>query len=189
MTLDWSAFSSLQDTLDQCSLHSRSPCYPPRCSLQLASPLPSQSARPAEGRGKQTSLPVVFGSLMWKWAAQSLKRDAASFRGLPGVYGQHTPPYSSPACFACLLLLLKAVNFSTVLSSSLVCQVWLQRKWAGRRRVGSAEWLPPGVLFLFSGSYWIPYSCESAQSVSEQLSPWYGEHCFTQTRQHHEAGW
>lgn len=149
MTLDWSAFYSLQATLDQCRLHSRSPCYPPRCSLPLASPLPSRSARPAEGRGRRTSLPVVFGSLTWKWAAQSLKRDAASFCGLPGVNGQHTPHYNSPACFACSTVASEgSKRSSAVLSSSLVCQVWLQRKWCWTQAGGVCRVAAAGCPFF-----------------------------------------
>ena len=188
MTPDWSAFHSLQDTLDHCRLHSRSPCRAPRCSLQLASPLPSRSARPAEGRGRRTSLPVVFGSLVWTWAAQSPERDAASFCVVPGAYGQHTPRYSPPACFSCSIVTSEGGKFfSAVLSSSL----WFVRcdcrgRGAQRRRVGSAQWLLPGVLFLFFNS--VAQLCPTLCNPMNHSTPGLPVHHqlpeFTQTHVH-----
>ena len=130
---------------------------PPRCFLQLARPLPSLSARQADGRGRHASLSVVFGSLMWKWAAQSFKLDP-SFCGKSGAYWEHTPHCASPACFSCSTVSFAGGGFfSTFLSSSLLtesqphllCRGGCRGGGAGHRTVGPAQWLLPSVLSVF----------------------------------------
>ena len=104
------------------------------------------------------------------------------------IWAAQLPHYSSPACFSCSIVTSEGGEFfSAVLSSSL----WFVRcdcrgSGAGRRQVGSAQWLLPGVLFLFFNS--VAQSCPTLCDPMNHSTPGLPVHHqlpeFTQTHVH-----